>query len=146
MSLKEKIYHYVGAKERKSVDLPEFGEKVYFTPISVGEMQIIRAKSQVLVQGQGYGVIPTIDNAAFNIWTIITKAEDEAGNKIFSDADKPILDQMDFYTVSKICNAIHEIESFEKTMEKFKEGADPFSETSSPSLIEKNVSSETSPT
>jgi hypothetical protein len=137
MTLKEKIYEFVGKKEKKSVEVTELGEKefIYFTPITVLEMQMIRTKSEVY----GSGPVPKIDIAAFNVWTIIAKAEDEAGQKIFTDIDKPILDQMPFYVILKIANAMHGVEPMESIMAKFKEGADPFLGTSSPSPTEKSA-------
>lgn len=85
--------------------------------------------------------MPRIDNSAFLVWTVIMKAEDEEGKKIFTDIDKPTLEQMSFSILAKISNAIHETQPIEKLMDKFREGGDPFSATSSPLPTEKSASS-----
>lgn len=139
MPAKEKFYEYIGKKQRKKIEIPEIGETIYFTPVTIAEMELIRVKSQINISGQ---VIPRIDNAAFTIWSIITKAENETGEKIFGDADKPFLDQLDFNIAARIVNAIHGTEPIEDIVKKFKEGGDPFSVTSSVSPTEKSALSE----
>jgi len=136
MALKEKIREYPGKREKKSVTVSEFGETIWFTPITVREMQNIKIKSQI----RGNDLIPRIDDAAFSVWTIIEKAQDENGNKLFNETDKPFLEQLDFYIVTKISNAMHSTESLEQIIERFKNKEDPFFETSMPSQIEKDAS------
>jgi hypothetical protein len=141
MSIKEKVYEYVAKKEKKSIFISELGEKIYFTPLTVLEMQVLRIRSEIQTSGNNF--IPRIDQGAFSVWTVILKSEDEQGNKIFTDADKPILDQMKNDVIIKIANAIHETKPMEELIKKFKEGGDPFVATSSPSPTEKDVSSAT---
>lgn len=137
MSVKSKLFDYVGQQKKKSIEIPEIGETIYFGPITVAEMDMIRTMSSVNIPGEP---MPRMNNAAFMIWTIIKKAENEAGEKIFADADRPFFDQMEYSIVGKVANAMLGIETPEQMKAKFKEGGDPFSETSSASPTEKNAS------
>lgn len=137
MSIKSKLFDYVGQQKKKSIEIPEVAETIYFGPITVAEMDTIRTMSSVNVPGEP---MPRINNMAFSIWTIIKKAEDESGEKIFTDADRPFFDQMEFSIVQKVSNAMLGVETPEQIKAKFKEGGDPFSETSLPSATEKNAS------
>ena len=99
MSIKSKLFDYVGQQKKKSIEIPEMAETIYFGPITVAEMDTIRTMSSVNVPGEP---MPRINNIAFSIWTIIKKAEDESGEKIFTDADRPFFDQMEYSIVRKV--------------------------------------------
>ncbi len=104
MTLKEKIYEYVSRSDRRrSLEIPEFGETIYFTPVTVLEMEKIMNLS-------GGGT----SSKDFHIWTIIEKAEDENGKKIFTVEDKPILEKMDWVIISRISNEIQKIVPIEE--------------------------------
>lgn len=47
MTFKEKVYEFVSKKEKKFVEIPELKETVYFTPLTVLEMQVIRTRSEI---------------------------------------------------------------------------------------------------
>jgi hypothetical protein len=137
MSIKSKLFDYVGQQKKKSIEIAEIGETIYFGPITVAEMDMIRTMSSVNVPGEP---LPRMNNASFMIWTIIKKAENEAGEKIFTDADRPFFDQIEYSIVGKLANAMLGVETPEQIKAKFKEGGDPFCETSLPSPTEKNAS------
>jgi hypothetical protein len=137
MSIKSKLFDYVGQQKKKSIDIPEIGETIYFGPVTIAEMDMIRTMSSVNISGEA---MPRINNTAFIIWTIIKKAENEAGEKIFTDADRPFFDQVEYSIVGKIANAMLGVETSEQIKAKFTEGGDPFSETSSECAIEKSAS------
>ena len=95
MSLKEKIYDHVSHPVRREIQVPEFEETVYYTPITVLEMEKI-----LTLSGRG------ASTKDFHIWTLIEKAEDADGKKIFSIEDKPILEKMGWKTLIDITNKI----------------------------------------
>jgi hypothetical protein len=103
MSLKEKIINYLQSDRRKEYHIPEFGETIYFTPVTVLEMEKIMTLS-------GGGT----SSKDFHLWTIIEKAEDEKGQKIFSIEDRPYLEKMDWSIVSRISNEIQRTISFDE--------------------------------
>ncbi len=105
MTLKDKVYDYVSRQDRRrSIFIPEFDETIYFTPVNVLEMEKIMTLS-------GGGA----SSKDFHLWTIIEKAEDSEGKKIFSIEDKPILEKMDWAIISRISNEIQRIEPYAET-------------------------------
>ena len=108
MGFREKFFEYMDSKARKSYFVPQLGEKVYWTPITVLEIEKIRT----LAGG---------DRKEMNIWTLIEKAEDEEGKKIFTVNDKPFLENQDFTIVYGICDEMMKtqpLEEVKKTSEK----------------------------
>lgn len=104
MALKEKIFEYLHANRRREIFIAEFDETIYFTPVTVLEMEKIMTLS-----GQG------ASSKDFHIATIIEKAEDANGRKIFGIEDKPFLEKMDWSIISRISNEIQRLERFEET-------------------------------
>ncbi len=98
MSLKEKIIQYIASDRRRKIEVPEFNETVYSTPITVLDMEKILSYPDT-----------TTNTRAYHIYTIIEKAEDEKGQKIFSADDKPRLDQMDWAIIIRISNDIQRV-------------------------------------
>ena len=82
---------------------------VYFTPLTVLEMQ----KVKTLSQG---------DETSFGTWLVIEKIEDGDGAKIFSAEDKPILESSDWSLVNeinkRILKLIPPVAEVKKTSEK----------------------------
>jgi len=104
MSLKEKIYDYVEKlkEKRKAFSVPEFGEIIYFSPINAPEWEnIVKLSGDSLSAG--------------NIFTIIEKAEDAEGNKIFSLEDKTTLERVDWRVTNQIANEIRRLTILEGT-------------------------------
>jgi hypothetical protein len=97
MSLKEKIFDYVGTlkEKRKVLSVPEFGEVIYFSPINAPEWERI-------VKSSGDSI------PANNIFAIIFKAEDAEGNKIFSLEDKATLEKVDWRITNRIASEIRD--------------------------------------
>jgi hypothetical protein len=108
MNLKEKFYDHVAKRRerRKSVEIEVAGEKliIFFTPVTVLEGEKIRTKSRIQT---GNPMDIRFDMGMLNIMAVIEKAEDEEGNKIFSDSDLPTLQQLDEAIVTKISSAIN---------------------------------------
>jgi hypothetical protein len=108
MSFRDKMMDYLGKDRRRSIRVEELDETIYVSPISVLE----------------YGKIKTIsgnDPGAQNVWTVIEKAEDEAGNKLLSAEDKPFVEKMPMLTITKIANlamGVEDIETVKKSSEK----------------------------
>jgi hypothetical protein len=103
MSLKDKMLDYLQTDRRRSIHVPEFDETIYVTPVNVLEMEKLMTLS-------GTGA----SNKEFHIWSIIEKAEDAEGKKIFGVEDKPYLEKMDWSIISKISNEIHRTVSFDE--------------------------------
>ena len=59
--------------------------KVYWTPLTIADRDAINATLAATGKGQEEG------NLDFALQVIINKAEDENGNKLFSEGDKPSL-------------------------------------------------------
>jgi hypothetical protein len=108
MTFRDKMMDYLQKDRRKSIRVEELDEIIYVSPISVLE----------------YGKIKTIsgnDPGAQNVWTVIEKAEDEAGNKLLSAEDKPFVEKMPMLTITKIANlamGVEDIETVKKSSEK----------------------------
>ncbi len=98
MSLKEKIIQYIASDRRRKIEVPEFGETIYATPVTVLDMEKILSYPEAATNSRDY-----------HIYTIIEKAEDEKGQKIFSPEDKPYLEKMDWAIISRISNDIQEV-------------------------------------
>ncbi len=93
-SRKPENRNYVSIKEFAKYKLP--GGKAYFTPVTGLEQRKIFANSA-----------GGTDSMRFHVATIIEKAENEDGSKIFSIEDNPFLEQVDADILSRISNAIH---------------------------------------
>jgi len=100
--LRDKVIEYLQKDRRRSMGIPELDETIYFTPVTVLEMEKIMTLS-------GGGA----SSKDFHIHTIIEKAEDAEGKKVFSIEDKPYLEKMDWAIISRISNEIHRTISFE---------------------------------
>ncbi len=87
---------YIHSDRRRSVYIQEWDETIFFTPITVLEME----KIMTLAQG-GTG--------ATHVWTLITKAENEDGSKAFGVEDKPFLEQLDWNIITKVTGEIMNI-------------------------------------
>jgi len=83
------------------MEIPELDETIYFTPVNVLEMEKI-----MTISGGG------ASSKDFHIWTIIEKAEDSEGKKVFTIEDKPYLEKMDWAIVSRISNEIQRVIPF----------------------------------
>ena len=126
MNFKEEVYEQVKAirERRQAIPFRKLADgtlevipavenetphhTVYFTPLTVLEMQ----KVKTLSQG---------DDTAFGTWLVIEKVEDEAGNKCFSAEDKPILEKSDWDLVNEINKRILKLTppaEVKKTLEK----------------------------
>lgn len=99
--LRDKVIEYLQKDRRRSVEIPELDEMIYFTPVTVLEMEKIMTLS-------GGGA----SSKDFHIWTIIEKAEDSEGKKVFTIEDKPYLEKMDWAIVSRISNEIQKVIPF----------------------------------
>lgn len=103
MSLKDKIYECLKEPRRRRIEIPELAEAVYTGPVTVLEMDKIMTLS-----GGGSS------SKDFHLWTLIEKAEDEGGKKIFGIEDKPFLEKMEWSIISRISNEIHRTISFDE--------------------------------
>ena len=83
------------------MEIPELDETIYFTPVNVLEMEKI-----MTISGGG------ASSKDFHIWSIIEKAEDSEGKKVFTIEDKPYLEKMDWAIVSRISNEIQRVIPF----------------------------------
>ena len=101
MALRDKVIEYLQKDRRRSVEIPDLDETIYFTPVNVLEMEKIMTLSD--------GGASSKD---FHIWTIIEKAEDSEGKKVFTIEDKPYLEKMDWAIVSRISNEIQRVIPF----------------------------------
>lgn len=95
MSLKEKVMTYLQSDKRRSIKVTEFDEEVFFTPITVLEMQKLRTMSS-----------GGTDVSAMHVFTIIEKCQDSEGKKIFGIEDKPFLEQMPWNVIVNLSNEI----------------------------------------
>jgi hypothetical protein len=102
MSFREKFFEYLNQDRRKSFFVPQIGETVYFSPVTVLEIEKIRTVS--------HG-----DRKEMNLWMLIEKAEDEKGNKIFTAEDKPFLERGDFQVIYGIADEMMRVQSVEET-------------------------------
>jgi len=101
MALRDKVIEYLQKDRRRSMEIPELDETIYFTPVNVLEMEKI-----MTISGGG------ASSKDFHIWTIIEKAEDSEGKKVFTIEDKPYLEKMDWAIVSRISNEIQRVIPF----------------------------------
>jgi hypothetical protein len=102
--LRDKIIEYLQKDRKRSIEIPELEETIYFTPVTVLEMEKIMTLS-------GGGA----SSKDFHVQTIIEKAEDAEGKKVFSIEDKSYLEKMDWAIIVRISNEIQKIASFEDT-------------------------------
>jgi hypothetical protein len=93
MSFKDKMIDYLQSDRRRSIFVPELQETIYYSPVTVLEME----KIMTISQGQ---------TSATHVWTLIEKAEDESGKKIFGVEDKPILEKLDWNIITRITGEI----------------------------------------
>jgi hypothetical protein len=105
--LREKVIEYLKKDRRRSIEIPEFDEMIYFTPVTVLEMEKIMTLS-----GSG------ASSKDFHIWSIIEKAEDAEGKKVFTIEDKPYLEKMDWAIISRISNEIQRVIPFSELKKK----------------------------
>ena len=101
MALRDKVIEYLQKDRRRSMEIPELDETIYFTPVNVLEMEKI-----MTISGGG------ASSKDFHIWTIIEKAEDSEGKKVFTIEDRPYLEKMDWTIVSRISNEIQRVIPF----------------------------------
>ena len=66
--LRDKILNYLQKDKHRSVEIPELDETIYFTPVTVLEMEKIMTMSAAGASSKD-----------FHIWTLIEKAEDSEG-------------------------------------------------------------------
>jgi len=99
--LRDKVLEYLQKDRRRSVEIPELDEMIYFTPVTVLEMEKIMTLSS--------GGASSKD---FHVWSIIEKAEDAEGKKVFTIEDKPYLEKMDWAIISRISNEIQRVIPF----------------------------------
>jgi hypothetical protein len=105
--LKQKMMDYVHSDRKRSIYIPELDETIYFTPITVTQME----KIMTLAQG---------GTSATHVWTIIEKAENEDGSKAFGAEDKPFIEMLDYKIVTKITGEllnVAPVEEVKKTSE-----------------------------
>ena len=99
MGFKERMISYLQERDkpenRRTVYVDELKETIYYKPVTAMEMDRILAQS-----GGGSA------NKDYHVAMIIEKSEDESGAKIFTMADKPVLEQLDSRIVSRVSNAI----------------------------------------
>jgi hypothetical protein len=101
MTFRDKILDYLQKDRQRSIEIPELNETIFCTPVTVLEMEKIMALS-------GGGT----SSKDFHIHTIIEKAEDAEGKKVFTIEDKPYLEKMDWAIISRISNEIQRAISF----------------------------------
>jgi hypothetical protein len=99
--LRDKILDYLQKDRRRSLEIPELDETIYFTPVTVLEMDKIMTLS-----GSG------ASSKDFHVHTIIEKGEDSEGKKVFTIEDKPYLEKMDWAIISRISNEIQRVIPF----------------------------------
>jgi len=102
------MMEYLNSDKKRSTYVPELDATIYFTPITVTQME------KIMTVAQG-------GTAATHIWTLIEKAENEDGSKAFGAEDKPFLEQLDWSIITKITGMIMNIspiEEVKKTSEK----------------------------
>lgn len=83
------------AEVRKEIFVQEIKEKIYYSPVTVLDQEIIFSKSA-----------GGANSKDFHIATIIEKAENEDGSKIFSIEDRPMLEKLPWRVITRISNAI----------------------------------------
>jgi len=93
MSLKEKMMEYLNSDRRKSIYVPELNETIFFTPVTVMQME------KIMTAAQG-------GTSATHIWILIEKAEHEDGSKAFTVEDKPFIELLDWNIVTRISGEI----------------------------------------
>ena len=87
MSIAQRIAANRAARERRSVEVAEWGEDdapllIYYSDVSAREIEKIRNKHKDFLNNPSMSAMVEI---------IIMKAENEAGDKIFTLEDKPVL-------------------------------------------------------
>jgi hypothetical protein len=82
-------------KNRKEIFVKEINEKIFYSPVTVADQEWIFARSN-----------GGANSKQFHIFTIVLKAENEDGSKIFSLEDVPILEKLPWRVVTRISNAI----------------------------------------
>ncbi len=80
---------------RKEVFVKELNEKIYFSPVTILDQELIFSRSA-----------GGANSKDFHLATIIEKAEAEDSKKIFSIEDKPILEKLPWRVITRISNAI----------------------------------------
>ncbi|MEK9751746.1 MAG: hypothetical protein VW338_00845 [Rhodospirillaceae bacterium] len=99
MSVLDRARAHLADRERGRLEVPEWGEEgrplvVTWSPMTV------RQHNKIYPPGKPVGST----NA---VMVVIVKAQDEAGKPLFTEADRPALeDEVDSAVVSRIANAI----------------------------------------
>ncbi len=109
MSVKEKIQTYLQSDRRRSIYVKELDETIFFSPVMVLEQERIFTRSQ-----------GGANSKEFHLATIIEKAENEEGLKLFSAEDSGLLEKLDWKIITRISNAIQGGYSVEKAKEELK--------------------------
>ena len=81
----DKLCKAFSVEERSSYTIKKGGEvviKLYWKPLTIADRESINKTMKALNLGR------TEDNLDFAIQMVIRKAEDEAGNRVFSDGDR----------------------------------------------------------
>ena len=81
----DKLCQAFSVEERSSYTIKKGGEvviKLYWKPLTIADRDSINKTMKALNLGR------TEDNLDFAIQMLIRKAEDEAGNRVFSDGDR----------------------------------------------------------
>ena len=81
----DKLCKAFSVEERSSYTIKKGGEvviKLYWKPLTIADRESINKTMKALNLGR------TEDNLDFAIQMLIRKAEDEAGNRVFSDGDR----------------------------------------------------------
>ena len=108
MDFKQKVMGYLQQDHRVSVEITEPGLEatIYFSPITVIEFD------KILTMSQG-------SSSGIHIWTLIEKAEDEQGKKMFSIEDKPFLERLPWTVVNQVTSKILKVSTIEETKKNF---------------------------
>lgn len=94
-SLISKIKESFSNQEPKHIYVEEWDQDIYMTPLTLDEQDKINARSK----GSPYQLA---------VFALITKAQDEKGNSLFTIADKTdLLHNVSFSTVEKIITTIY---------------------------------------
>ncbi len=96
-------------KSRKELFVEELKEKIFYSPVTVADQEWIFARSN---RGA--------NSKDFHISTIILKAENEDGSKIFSPEDVPTLEKLPWRVVTRISNIIQGDQSVEEAKKNSK--------------------------
>lgn len=84
---------HLACQDRRSIYIAELDETIYFSKINIIEWEkIVKLSKKSL--------------ASASIYMIIEKAEDANGNKVFSAADRPLLEKIEWKIILQITNGM----------------------------------------